>query len=128
MTNKGNLKPIRSVIEAREKGQKGGIASGKARAEKKLLKETLEILLNMENEETGTDNQTQIGIALLKEALKGNVKAFEVIRDTLGQKPTDKQEISGLNGEPLSVKKIFITKQEQEEIDKHIDDVINDKF
>lgn len=56
------------------------------------------------------------------------MKAFEVIRDTLGQKPTDKQEISGFNGEPLTVKKIFITKQEQEEIDKHIDDVINDKF
>lgn len=53
MTNKYNLKPIRSVIEAREKGQKGGIASGKARVEKKLLKETLEILLNMENKETG---------------------------------------------------------------------------
>ena len=34
-----NLKPIKSEEEAREKGRKGGIASGKARAERKALKE-----------------------------------------------------------------------------------------
>ena len=32
-----NLKPITTVEEAREKGRRGGIASGKARCEKKLL-------------------------------------------------------------------------------------------
>ena len=35
MANEQNLKPVRSEKEAREKGRKGGIASGKARREKK---------------------------------------------------------------------------------------------
>ena len=37
--NEENLKPFQSVEEAREKGRKGGIASGQARREKKLFKE-----------------------------------------------------------------------------------------
>ena len=35
MANEKNLKPVRSESEAREKGKKGGIASGKARLAKK---------------------------------------------------------------------------------------------
>ena len=40
-----NLIPVRSKNEARERGRIGGIASGKARREKKALRETLEDLL-----------------------------------------------------------------------------------
>lgn len=36
-----NLKPVRSVDEAREKGHAGGIKSGEARREKKALRELL---------------------------------------------------------------------------------------
>lgn len=85
MANEKNLKPIRSVSEAREKGKNGGIASGKARRKRKTLKEELIALL-----ETG-DNQVKLSVALLTSALDGNVKAFEVIRDTIGEKP--KEEI-----------------------------------
>ena len=31
-------------------------------------------------------------LALLKKAKSGDTKAYEVVRDTLGQKPTDKLE------------------------------------
>ena len=31
--------------------------------------------------------------AMEKQARKGNVRAFEVIRDTIGEKPVDKKEI-----------------------------------
>lgn len=85
MANEKNLKPIRSVSEAREKGKNGGIASGKVRRKRKTLKEELIALL-----ETG-DNQVKLSVALLTSALDGNVKAFEVIRDTIGEKP--KEEI-----------------------------------
>jgi hypothetical protein len=45
---------------------------------------------------TETENEyVNITLALIREANKGNVKAYEVIRDTLGQKPVDKVEHSG---------------------------------
>ena len=49
----------------------------------KTLKEELKILLSL------NETQEKISLALLQQALNGNVKAFEVVRDTIGQKPTD---------------------------------------
>ena len=83
------------MSEAREKGKFGGIASGKARRNRKTLKEELIALL-----ETG-DNQVKLSVALLTSALDGNVKAFEVIRDTIGEKP--KEEISIENPQTTKV-------------------------
>ena len=42
-----NLKPVRSENEARELGKNGGIASGRARREKKALRETMEEMLKV---------------------------------------------------------------------------------
>lgn len=42
MANEDNLKPVRTESEAREKGTKGGIASGKSRRRKKAMKERLQ--------------------------------------------------------------------------------------
>lgn len=70
--------------ELRERARKAGIASGKARRERKTLREELLLLL-----EKG-DTQEKISLAMIKEALEGNTKAFEVIRDTIGEKPIDK--------------------------------------
>lgn len=42
MANEENLKPVRTESEAREKGTKGGIASGKSRRRKKAMKERLQ--------------------------------------------------------------------------------------
>ena len=46
MANEQNLKPIRTEKEAREKGRNGGIASGKARREKKTVQKILADLLD----------------------------------------------------------------------------------
>lgn len=100
MANENNLKPIRSVNEAREKGKKGGIKSGETRAKKKTLKEELIALL-----ETKIDNKTmqeKISLSLIQEALEGNVKAFETIRDTIGEKPKDNVNISGEINNPFA--------------------------
>ena len=77
----------RTKEEQREIARKGGIASGKARKEKIILRKLLEEALE---KETKTGNQAiDITNAIIKKAKKGNVKAYEVIRDTLGQKPTE---------------------------------------
>ena len=44
MANESNLKPVRSEKEARAKGRKGGVASGKARREKKTIQNILTAL------------------------------------------------------------------------------------
>lgn len=85
--NKENLKPIRTKSEAREKGKNGGKKSGEVRRERKALKEELLILLSQ------GDTQKKLSLALINKALTGDVRAFESIRDTIGEKPVDKQEI-----------------------------------
>lgn len=86
MANVSNLKPIRTTEEARKRGKNGGKASGKARNKRKALKEELLLLLSTNN------TQKRVSLALIKQAMAGNTKAFEVIRDTIGEKPIDKVE------------------------------------
>ena len=86
--NESNLKPVQSKEEARERGRKGGIASGKARRERKTLKEELLLLLSK------GDTQERVSLALIQQALEGNTKAFEVIRDTVGEKPKEEIEVN----------------------------------
>lgn len=93
MANEKNLKPIRSENEAREKGRKGGIASGEARRQKKTLREALQIL--MDSDLTGEDGEVMSGAEAMaarvfQAALKDDWKAWELVRDTAGQKPIDK--------------------------------------
>ena len=98
MANEKNLKPVRSTSEARKKGKAGGIKSGKVRAERKTLKEELLLLLAQGN------TQNKMSLALLKKAMNGNIRAYEVIRDTVGEKPTDKIEQSGDLNNTITVK------------------------
>ena len=80
--------------QAREIGRKGGKASAKARKRKKELKELLELALSQPSEIVeGEDNYTAITVALIQKAIQGDTKAYEVIRDTLGQKPTEQQQM-----------------------------------
>lgn len=102
--NDENLRTL-STSEAREIGKKGGINSGLARRERKALKEQLLLLL-----ENG-DIQNNICVALLDKAQNGDIKAFEVIRDTIGEKPTDKHE---LNTMPPVALVQFVDKAEKE--------------
>ena len=93
-----NLVPFtsdQSREEAVSNGRKGGIASGAARRDKKNLRLALEMLL--EKDMTSKDGQTMTGTEaitakLFEQALKGNVKAFETIRCTVGQDPVQKVE------------------------------------
>lgn len=93
MAGKDNLRTP-TTEEARERGKKGGQASGKARRRKKELKELLELALSQPSEVIeGEDNYTAITAALINRAILGDTKAYEVIRDTLGQKPTEQAQM-----------------------------------
>ena len=76
----------------------GGFASGKAKRARKTIREELEFLLEKKlKNNKGKDISTleAISTAMIGQAIKGNVKAFIAIRDTIGEKPTDKQEVTG---------------------------------
>lgn len=107
-----------------EIARQGGVASGVAKREKRTMREIAEIILSK-------DVVTSDGIVtgkyamlaeVIKKALKGDLQAATFIRDTIGEKPTDKQEITG----SLGVKKVFVTKEDQAEVEEHIADVIGD--
>ena len=66
-----------------EVARKAQEKSVEKRKERKLLKEELMAIL-----ESG-DVQNKISLALVDRALNGDVRAFEVIRDTIGEKPKD---------------------------------------
>ena len=93
MANDKNLKPqsTRTKNEQREIAKMGGIASGKARRDKKALRDELILLLSTSN------TQENICVALIKEALNGSVRAFETIRDTIGEKPKDQVEVNQID-------------------------------
>lgn len=92
MANKQNLRTL-STEEAREIGKKGGKKSVEARKARKTLKEELLLLLSQD------DNQNKMSISLLKKAMNGDTKAFEIIRDTIGEKPVDKVQANVFNYE-----------------------------
>lgn len=70
--NEKNLKPIRTESEAREKGRNGGIASGKARREKKTIQKILSELL---------DGQIKDSPQLAKLASKMGVESDKSVKD-----------------------------------------------
>ena len=98
-----NLIPLnkRTKDEQRKIASAGGRASGKARAAKKRMRDILEYLMDEKTPE-GTYRE-QVCFALVQKALTGDVRAFETIRDTLGEKLGEED-----NKENLSMPKIII--------------------
>lgn len=92
MANEQNLHPSEYKL-SQEEAKKGGIASGEARRRKRDIRLALEALL--EKEYSGKNGQTLTGaeaiaIKQMEKALKGDTRAFEVVRDSAGQKPVEK--------------------------------------
>lgn len=85
MANEQNLINLkqRSAKERKEIARKGAEATNKLRAERKTLREELLALLAQDN------YQERISLSLLMKATSGDTKAFEVIRDTIGEKPKE---------------------------------------
>lgn len=96
--NDENLIPLNKLCkeDARKIQSAGGYARAEKIAKRKTLKEELQLLL-----EVG-DTQQKGCIAILEKFLNGDIKAFETIRDTIGEKPSEK-----ISGE-LSIKQALV--------------------
>lgn len=70
-----------TAAEKAERGRKAGKASGDVRRENKLVKDRI-------HERITGDDWTEIVDGLIERA-KENTRDFEVLRDTIGEKPRD---------------------------------------
>lgn len=114
MANEQNLikpKRDRTAKQRRESAQKAGKASAKKRKERKKMQEVAKIVLDMPIEpgevtdlegitfEDYPDVNLTVGelavLAVAKKARKGDVAALTFLRDTAGEKPIEKVEVSG---------------------------------
>ena len=96
-----------SETERRELSRKGGLASAAARKRKKDIREVFDALLSSpatpEMQEKaaklGFDAETVgtvydvLGVAMIDKALSGDGYCFQLVRDSAGDKPTDKTEV-----------------------------------
>lgn len=87
-----NLVQNRSREEAEALSRKGGINSGKTRRQYKTFRDIL-------TDKLTDEMRFQLLEAMQKKALSGDTKAFEIIRDTIGEKPVDKVKNENVNVE-----------------------------
>lgn len=115
MCNEQNLKPFtsnQSHEKAVENGRKGGIASGEAKRAKKSLREAMQIL--MDADLTGKDGKTTTGTEAMaakafQAAIKGDWKAWELVRDTAGQKPVERVMVADVEPSVIAEVEAMVT-------------------
>ena len=93
-----------------EYGRKGAEKANETKRKRKEMRETLDILLNMPLKKGKVYSAEEIKsfadlkgknitidqammVCLVQKALKGDLNAISMVRDTVGEKPTDKMEI-----------------------------------
>lgn len=84
---------------AREIGRRGGKkCQANAKVRKTLREDLLAVLADMEIPQKDGGKkvpiQEALSVSLIQAALKGNVKAYETIRDTIGEKPVENINVS----------------------------------
>lgn len=92
MANEENLIPQAHVLTVEEQS-KAGIASGEARRRKRDIRLALEALLEKTYKGKAGEELSgaeAIAVKQMEKALKGDTRAFEVVRDSAGQKPVEK--------------------------------------
>lgn len=98
MANEQNLRPFTSAQSreaAKKNGSKGGKATARNKKARKTFREGLLLLLNepYTDKDGNTSKETTqeaIIAGLVRRAISGDTRAFESIRDTIGEKPVEK--------------------------------------
>lgn len=83
--------------DAREKGRRGGKRSGEVRKARKTLKQELLDLLQATTRDSDgkmRTRQEKISLALILKAQRGDVRAYESIRDTIGEKQKEQVDFA----------------------------------
>lgn len=103
MGKEENLIPFtsdQSREQAKINGAKGGVASGRARREKKTMKQMLDYLLEKKIATKDGKKATTLEAmmtAIIARAIKGDVKAAQFVRDTIGEVPTQTVTNTNIN-------------------------------
>ena len=116
---KNNFKN-KTPAERRELGARGAAKTNQIREEKRTFAQICEIIAKLPDEETGELNEIAVINAIFKKAKNGDVSAFAAIRDTMGQKPTDKQEITN------TTPQIIVQNEETYNALKRLDNALSD--
>ena len=134
MANYENIKDKgfdkRSTNELREIQSRGGKASGKSRRRKAALRDTMNRLLTMQVDVTGLSEvlladggestyEEVIGMAMIEQAMAGNVKAYQAIMQTVGQtvKSDSDLENQQADTELKRAKKQAVTGENETDVD-----------
>lgn len=123
-----NLKPLNLTHEeAVKNGKKGGKKSVEVRREKRLLQQVVEEKLNKLYPDGKTFQEKSIDLIedmILTGILKPDdlIKLLTFLRDTAGQKPTDKQEINTNQPAILAT----ISEKKIEEVFKRVNGLVNE--
>ena len=119
--NEDNLIPAnkRTEEELRKMTRNGGLASVKARREKKKRREMVEIIGSLKVDKKNSRLMEDLGIdeeyhtrfmqgvvSLFSKANKGDVAAFNAIRDIIGEKPGDETKVTGSVQTDISIELI----------------------
>ncbi|MBS5722174.1 MAG: hypothetical protein KHW50_07355 [Clostridium sp.] len=118
MANEQNLIKNEDLTpeQRRKNASKAGKASAKKRQQNKTFKEIINKFLDgrvsderlkQQMIEFGfadkeVSNKSCAVFALWREAIQGNTKAFELLRDTIGEKPQEKITVNGKINNPFS--------------------------
>lgn len=105
MANPENLKgheftSDQSREEAAKNGRKGGIKSGEARRRRKAFAEAFNVLLERKySDHNGNEIQGVDAIAAktFQSAMNGDLKAMQIIRDTVGEMPAQRVEVDTID-------------------------------
>ena len=118
MANEKNLKPFHELSESkqRELRSKGGKANGESRKRTKTFRDVFSRLLEtsvaretvesiqgwVEDKYPNITADEAIALAQIAKAINGDTAAAQFVRDTIGEKPTDKID-AGLDGLTIKV-------------------------
>ena len=106
--NIGKKTQFVSGAMAAENGRKGGYAKSEAREQKRTLRELATLFGSLKLDGKQKRQMQELGIpetehtrfmqavvSLFQKALKGDVSAFNAIRDLIGEKPVDRTQLEG---------------------------------
>lgn len=94
-SRKNLIKPSEQTAEERrESARRAGIASGKARKEYATLTEALK-------DQCTPEIKAELTAMLIKRAKAGNLKAYELLRDQMGEKPVDKIQLAQIDSSTI---------------------------
>lgn len=119
MANEQNLIPQAHVLTV-EEASKGGKKSAESRRNKKLLRECIDYLLEkddkmmLDDEGNPMSGAEKLAYNLFVKALAEPdtakaAKAFEVLRDTAGQKPVEKVMVADVDADVINEVEAMVT-------------------